>query len=138
VGRKNGAKKLMNKSEVKSKVMPLVVATLTATMFYAGFVQIAQALTLREQGIHNEHQVTCKDCHLIEKPTSGKPQSKACLDCHGPYEKVAKRTQKLPVNPHASHMGPVECLKCHSIHDLPDEFDGPCVECHTDFEFKVK
>jgi formate-dependent nitrite reductase cytochrome c552 subunit len=103
-----------------------------------GSLQIAQAVTLREQGIHNENKVTCKDCHLVEKPDTGKPQSKVCLDCHGPYEKIVDRTKKLQVSPHSSHMGPLPCLKCHSVHDMPDEFEGPCAECHADFEFKVK
>lgn len=125
----------MNKLEVKNRVVTLVLASIAAMMLYGG---VAQALTLREQGIHNENKVTCKDCHLVEKPDTGKPQSKVCLDCHGPYEKIAKRTSKLHANPHDSHMGPVPCLKCHSVHDFPDEFEGPCVECHADFEFKVK
>jgi fumarate reductase flavoprotein subunit len=106
-------------------------------LFCALTPQMADAAGLRTRGIHNEKNVSCKDCHKVEQPKEP-PASTACLECHGPYEKVAQRTRALHVNPHDSHMGPVDCLKCHSVHDQPEAFEGPCVECHVDFEFKVK
>ncbi len=123
---------------MRKKLLVSAAFTLAIASLFLGSLQLAAAGTLREQGIHNENKVTCKDCHMVEKPDTGKPVSQVCLDCHGPYDKVAKRTNKLHANPHDSHMGPVPCLKCHSVHDMPDEFDGPCAECHADFEFKVK
>ncbi len=106
-------------------------------LFSTMFPQDLAAAGFREKGIHHKEGVACKDCHGVEKPKDA-PLQKACLDCHGPYEKVAQRTRKLPVNPHDSHMGPVDCLKCHAVHEQPEVFEGPCVECHVDFEFKVK
>jgi hypothetical protein len=127
----------LDRLKMKKKFWLAASIAATVLMLCAGSLQAATAKPYREQGVHNTKGVTCKDCHLVEKPNQ-KPSSKACLDCHGSYDKVAKLTSKLHANPHDSHLGPIDCLKCHSIHDLPEQFEGPCVECHADFEFKVK
>jgi len=95
------------------------------------------AASFREQGIHHKEGVQCKDCHGVEKPKE-EPTSKACVDCHGPYSKLAQRTRKLHANPHDSHMGPLDCLKCHGVHEPMEVEKIPCMECHADFEFKTK
>ena len=97
----------------------------------------ADAASFREQGIHHKEGVSCKDCHKVEKPKDA-PSYKMCLECHGPYEKVAQRTKKLHANPHDSHLGPMDCLKCHGVHEPIELEKIPCMECHNDFEFKVK
>ena len=95
------------------------------------------AASFREQGIHHKEGVACKDCHGVDKPKE-EPTSKPCLDCHGPYSKVAQRTKKMHANPHDSHMGPLACLKCHGVHEPMEPEQIPCMECHADFEFKTK
>ncbi len=122
---------------MKSKLLAVASIAMMGLLLWAGSPQLADAASFREEGIHNKEGVSCKACHLVDKPDK-KPSSKECLDCHGSYDKVAKRTSKLHANPHDSHLGPIDCLKCHSVHDLPEAFEGPCVECHADFEFKVK
>lgn len=100
--------------------------------------QEVAAASFREQGIHHKEGVKCKDCHGVEKPKEEPSSSNACLDCHGPYSKIAQRTRKLHANPHDSHMGPLDCLKCHGVHEPMEPEQIPCMECHADFEFKTK
>ena len=97
----------------------------------------SDAESYREKGVHYKEGVKCIDCHGVEKPKE-EPTSKACLDCHGPYSKIAERTRKLQANPHDSHMGPLDCLKCHGVHEPLELEQIPCMECHADFEFKPK
>lgn len=40
----------------------------------------------------------------------------ACLACHGSYEKLAKRTEKVTPNPHYNHFGDRDCSTCHKGH----------------------
>ena len=116
----------------------MAVASLVLTVFLSVIVpQMADAASFREQGIHHKEGVSCKDCHKVEKPKDA-PSSKPCLECHGPYEKIAQRTKKLHANPHDSHLGPMDCLKCHGVHEPIELEKIPCIECHNDFEFKVK
>lgn len=122
---------------MKTKLLTL------ALMFVAALLAVttpqpADAASFREQGIHHKEGVTCKDCHTVDKPKDGPSSSKTCLACHGPYEKIAQRTKKLHANPHDSHLGPMDCLQCHGVHEPIEAEKIPCMECHNDFEFKVK
>jgi nitrate/TMAO reductase-like tetraheme cytochrome c subunit len=122
---------------MKTKLLaaaPLFIAALLAIMA----PQTSGAASFREQGIHHKEGVSCKDCHTVEKPKDAPNSSKTCLSCHGPYEKIAQRTKKLHANPHDSHLGPMDCLKCHGVHEPIEAEKIPCMECHNDFEFKVK
>ena len=121
---------------MKSKSIA-VAFFLVTTFVWMALAQTADAASFREQGIHHKEGVGCKDCHKVEKPKDA-PSSKACLDCHGPYEKIAQRTKKLHANPHDSHLGPMDCQKCHGVHEPIEQEKIPCMECHNDFEFKVK
>lgn len=119
------------------RVWVLIAAFWTVASFSLVVPQEVVAASHREQGIHHQEGVQCKDCHGVEKPKK-EADSKGCLECHGPYSKVAQRTQKLPANPHDSHMGPLDCLKCHGVHEPMEPEQIPCMECHADFEFKTK
>lgn len=92
----------------------------------------ASASALR--GKHASEGISCADCHKTAKPTSAATEA-ACMECHGTYEKVAALTKKLHGNPHDSHLGPMDCTKCHGIHK-PTVI--PCLDCHAEFEFKAK
>ena len=62
-------------------------------------------------------------------PVSEKPATESCLGCHGPFEKLAKRTaayvtdQGEKVNPHVyvpHHSNKITgCHECHDVHPLP-------------------
>lgn len=76
---------------------------------------------------HANQGVKCESCHN----NTGKPESPSkgqCLMCHGgSYEKLAEQTDKLDINPHASHLGKEECVKCHRGHKPPTLV---CARCH--------
>lgn len=98
------------------------------------FSPFAQAEGVTIKGKHAAEGLQCADCHQVEKPVAA-ASVQACLACHGDYEKVAQLTKALHANPHDSHLGRMQCLKCHRVH-APSEF--VCIECHGDFEFKDK
>lgn len=117
---------------------PLVLLVSLVAFFCVTLSPLAQAQnTFRTRGIHHAKDVQCKDCHLVDKPTDA-PAFKVCVDCHGPYEKIAKRTEKVEINPHDSHLGPIDCLSCHGTHEVKEMKEVPCLECHTEFTFKMK
>ena len=63
------------------------------------------------------------------------PDDKQCMSCHGTYEALAKKTDKLDEpNPHRSHHygTGISCTACHKEHIKPAAY---CNECH---EFKYK
>ena len=81
---------------------------------------------------HKGAGIECSGCHK-ETPPKGEPAMEACLKCHGPYEKLAAKGEKLEHNPHASHLGELECFNCHHGHKPSVDY---CARCHT-FGFKV-
>ena len=81
---------------------------------------------------HKEAGIDCSGCHK-ESPPKGEPAMEACLKCHGPYEKLAAKGEKLEHNPHGSHLGELECFNCHHGHKSSVNY---CDRCHT-FGFKV-
>jgi cytochrome c nitrite reductase small subunit len=42
-------------------------------------------------------------------------------------EKVAAKTEKLDPNPHDSHLGEMDCGKCHHSHKASE---NACAACH--------
>jgi hypothetical protein len=81
---------------------------------------------------HKGAGIECSGCHK-ETPPKEEPAMEACLKCHGPYEKLAAKGEKLEHNPHASHLGELECSNCHHGHKPSVDY---CARCHT-FGFKV-
>lgn len=83
---------------------------------------------------HGKLGVPCSGCHGEGTPSRA-PAREACLKCHVSYAAVAKRTEKLKPNPHASHDGDVACSQCHSTHGVPRLY---CNGCHSFQNFKLK
>ena len=81
---------------------------------------------------HKGAGIECSGCHK-ETPPKAEPAMEACLKCHGPYEKLAAKGEKLEHNPHASHLGELECINCHHGHKPSVDY---CARCHT-FGLKV-
>ena len=81
---------------------------------------------------HGAAGIDCAGCHK-ESPPKAAPDTKACLGCHGPYDKLSEKTATLEVNPHASHLGDLDCANCHHGHKTSVDY---CGRCHT-FGFKV-
>lgn len=82
---------------------------------------------------HSAAKVECTSCHVdgLDKAAP----DKACMSCHGDYAAIAKATEKMIPNPHASHMGELRCTICHSAHKAPRVY---CNECHTFDNLKLK
>jgi len=115
------------------KIQLMTISLILLAISYLGFSPMAvQASALR--GKHASEGISCTDCHKNGKPTEASG-SASCMECHGNYEKVAALTKHMHANPHDNHMGQIDCTKCHGIHK-PTVV--PCLECHVDFEFKMK
>lgn len=106
----------------------LLAASLALAMA-AGAAQAAGA-AVKIMGPHAS--LPCSTCHDGKVPT--KPGKDKCLACHGSYEQVAKRTEKMNPNPHFSHRGEPDCANCHSMHG---KSRLECNDCHT-FDIKMK
>ncbi|MCF1505932.1 cytochrome c3 family protein [Afifella sp. H1R] len=75
--------------------------------------------------LHQQKGVTCENCHGAQAPTSPATDV-ACRACHGSYADLAARTSVSP-NPHASHLGEIDCTECHKAHSPSTLF---CSVCH--------
>jgi hypothetical protein len=75
---------------------------------------------------HARQGVTCDSCHATFFPEKA-ASMKRCLSCHGSYQHIATLTESLERNPHASHVGEIQCDFCHKAHDDPVDY---CAECH--------
>ena len=80
---------------------------------------------------HIKTGLKCDSCHEAEKVAPGAEVDTAkCLSCHGPYEKLAKRTDEMIRNPHANpHYGDLDCNVCHHGHRADENY---CRSCHKD------
>ncbi len=90
-------------------------------------------------GAHVENELTCMDCHGVDKPTAP-PEQASCENCHGDMTDAPQieflniMTQhKVKEYIHDSHQAPVPCMDCHKVH-APSKLY--CDECHV-FEINV-
>jgi fumarate reductase flavoprotein subunit len=74
---------------------------------------------------HKDKGTDCSGCHK-ESPPKQDVSMAVCLGCHGDYRKVAARTSKIDPNPHDSHLGEIECGKCHHAHKASVMVCAPC------------
>ncbi|AMM84202.1 cytochrome c3 family protein [Martelella sp. AD-3] len=91
-----------------------------------------------EGRLHLDHThylsgLECATCHEnAEAPEE--PETRVCLDCHGPLEALGARSADAsPTNPHSSpHGAPfAECSLCHLQHAPQENY---CASCHN-FKF---
>ncbi len=81
---------------------------------------------------HKAAGIECNSCHK-ETPPKEAVKTEVCTGCHGDYDALAKRSEKVEPNPHESHEGKIECGMCHHSHRVSDNY---CSRCHA-FGFKV-
>ncbi len=88
---------------------------------------------------HVERGVTCDKCHGAT-PSDTLPiddqHHQPCVQCHGFYDVVVKRTQPADpeeMNPHSQHDGNLPCTTCHKGHTQGFNY---CSKCHF-YTFKV-
>lgn len=107
---------------------------LASTLLLASAAGMAVAMPLTgEMSVHQKAGVDCVKCHGDKAPA--KPAKEVCFKCHGSYDDVAAKTAGLIPNPHASHMGELECTVCHKAHKESKVY---CNDCHTFGNLKMK
>ncbi len=90
----------------------------------SGPIWAAESVFLADK--HKTRGMDCSGCHK-ENPPKQDVLMAVCLGCHGDYQKVAAKTNRLDPNPHDSHLGEIECRKCHHAHKASV---NTCNECH--------
>jgi fumarate reductase flavoprotein subunit len=113
---------------VKFRILIFATAVL---LFLGGSVLWPSGPTLAAEDLfladkHRNRGTDCSGCHK-ESPLEQDVPVAVCLGCHGDYGKVAAKTNKLDPNPHNSHLGEVDCGKCHHAHKASV---NACNECH--------
>jgi hypothetical protein len=81
---------------------------------------------------HVARGMQCVNCHGegAQKPVAGEK----CLGCHGSFDAIAKRTDGVLVpNPHAGHVGELDCTLCHNGHKANELY---CSNCHKSMVVK--
>ena len=101
------------------------IASVMAVMLLTSGVAIA-----KDQSLANFHadMDSCQSCHSkpIKVSDSETHENQQCRSCHGSYEELANK--KLEFDPHASHLGDINCTSCHSGHSKPQL---TCNNCHN-------
>ena len=107
-----------------TKMFGLPLSLFLLSVFTA---QVLFAADVFNSDKHIKTGLNCDTCHGAAKVAAGAEVGMAkCLSCHGPYEKLAKRTETMTRNPHTSpHY--LDCNVCHHGHSA-DKND--CDRCH--------
>jgi len=87
---------------------------------------------------HNNAGEYCLSCHKNFDAEDIDEAPSKCIECHGNYSEMAKKTEKTgqSINPHKHHFPTLVCTKCHQPHE---DFKDYCVKCHQwNFTWKQK
>ena len=89
--------------------------------------------------LHAKGSIGCAGCHGKDLPKADDTvDNNRCLTCHGPMEKLAKKTEPKDFkdrNPHKSHLGDIACTVCHKAHAASKAY---CLDCHKKFNMKIQ
>jgi Cytochrome c3 len=122
-----------NKRTCFGKDILLFLATMTAIIIISGNPSPLFAVDGKLLGDkHKIAGVDCSSCHKEAPPKQAVPPA-VCTGCHGDYDAIAKRSEKVEPNPHDSHEGKLECGVCHHSHKESELY---CSRCHA-FGLKV-
>ena len=115
---------MVRKRRMSAKIFGYLLSLLLLSVFTA---QLLFAADVFNSDKHIKTGLNCDNCHGVTKVAAGAEVGMAkCLSCHGPYEKLAKRTETMTRNPHTSpHY--LDCNVCHHGHSA-DKND--CDRCH--------
>ena len=115
----------IRKGRMFAKMFGLLLSLLLISLFTAQLLFAADVFTSDK---HIKIGVNCDSCHEAAKVAAGAEVGTAkCLSCHGPYEKLAKRTETMILNPHANpHYGDLDCNVCHHGHRTDENYCGSC------------
>ena len=92
-------------------------AAILAALFASFSAQAAEKdFNAQLAGAHMKKGFDCATCHVdgMKVSDSEKEINKQCVSCHGGLEKLAD-PKKTP-DPHASHIGTIQCTACHAGH----------------------
>lgn len=122
----------------------LIFVFLLAVVAYMGFgeglIQAAKAAgqTAAPQQSQHAGKIDCASCHGKGSPEPDSTvENPRCLECHGPMEELAKRSEPADFpdrNPHKSHLGDIACTVCHHEHSPSSVY---CLDCHRNFKMKI-
>lgn len=124
------------------KIQSLVAAfgLLCAAAMAAGAASAADMGSIKLSKHHQNVIKDCTVCHTAENAVGGNafvvPDDKQCMACHGSYDALAKKSEKLDEpNPHHSHHygTGLSCSACHKEHSKPVVY---CNECHQ-FKYSI-
>lgn len=112
--------------------MKVKAALLAAAVMLASSAGAADGKFLADR--HVERGQNCQACHADDMKVKTSGDFEVCVDCHGDYSAMIKRTDgRFEVNPHAQHEGALPCSECHKGHKPGVNY---CGGCHN-FEYKV-
>jgi len=116
---------MIRKRRMFAKIFGLLLSLLLLSLFTARVLFAADAFTFDR---HIKIGFNSDSCHGAAKVAAGAEVGMAkCLSCHGPYEKLAKRAERMNHNPHAnSHCGDLDCNVCHHGHGADENYCGSC------------
>lgn len=93
----------------------MIVRKLLMTLLLVLPISMSWAADQHLADRHGARGTQCVSCHGNGKPSANVSNDR-CLACHGSYAQLAEKTAKLDVNPHASHLGDMPCVRCHQGH----------------------
>ena len=98
-------------------------------------VETAQPLGIQR---HEKAGLACGACHGENPPQNTVPTAR-CVQCHGEYTALARKTEKVVPNPHAPtpHSGPTDMPECDSCHHIHKPSQDSCLQCHETFNFRT-
>ncbi len=117
---------MIRKKRIFANMLGFLLSSLLLSLLTAQVVFAADVFTSDK---HIKKGLNCDSCHGASNPASGAEVGTAkCLTCHGPYEELAKRTERMMSNnPHAnSHCGDLDCNVCHHGHRTDENYCGSC------------
>lgn len=121
------------------KQLLAAAASLVLTLA-AGAAAAAPAGAVPQLKPYHQSIKNCAACHTKENAVGGNafvaPSDSACISCHGSYDDLAKKTDKLPEpNPHKSHHygEGLACTACHMEHRPSAVY---CNNCH-EFRYEM-
>lgn len=73
--------------------------------------------------------MNCRTCHTT-KGKFQRPDTQACIDCHGEMSEIPTKPNRWDKKPHSSHHYEdlLECTVCHSEHKASKAI---CNDCHV-------
>lgn len=107
---------------------------ITALSFLLMCISAAHATNLADA--HGKRGAQCISCHSDAAPGPGDfVESEKCLACHERESIKAKYKSRGKMNPHANHLGEIDCNLCHTGHK---PFELYCQKCHTNFNKNLR